>query len=213
MDEEILESYKIVVKALADYLGPNVEVVLHDVTNSSSKIIAIENGYITGRSIGDSLTESGRIVIKKLEEGLDYFGPYKSLSSTKKNLRSITIAIRNKKKKIIGLLCLNMDISTLESIGNFIEPLLNFKSGREEVFLKKIKDQGESLESIFNEVYSVLTSKVVGGKVDNYTIIKELYNNDFFKFKNSVEFVANKLNISIFTVYSHLRKIRRESGR
>ncbi len=210
MDEEILDSYKNVIKALADFLGPDVEIVLHALNKGNSDIIAIENGHITGRKVGDSLTEAGKVIIKKLEEGLDYFGPYKSFSPKKKNLRSITIAIRNKMGKLIGLLCLNMDLTNFESIVKFVDHFLKFKSDNKEIFVKQIKKH--SLEEIFNETYSTVSSKLANGKVDNFALIKYLYEDNFFTFKNAVPYVASKLNISIYTVYSYLRKLKKESG-
>lgn len=208
MDEEILDSYKNVIKALADFLGPNIEIVLHAITNDKSDIIAIENGHITGRKVGDSLTEAGKVIIKKLENGLDYFGPYKSFSPKRKNLRSITIAIRNKNGKLIGLLCLNMDLTNFENILKFVDNFLKFRSDNKEIFIKQVKKH--SLEEIFTETYSTVSSKFANGRVDNFSLIKYLYEDNFFTFKNAVPYVASKLNISIYTVYSYLRKLKKE---
>ena len=44
-----LESYKVLVDFLADYLGENTEVVLHDLSDCQSSIVAIRNGDISGR--------------------------------------------------------------------------------------------------------------------------------------------------------------------
>ena len=50
-----LESYKVLVDFLADYLGENTEVVLHDLSDCQSSIVAIRNGDISGRELGLSL--------------------------------------------------------------------------------------------------------------------------------------------------------------
>ncbi|MGB9793748.1 helix-turn-helix transcriptional regulator [Caldisericum exile] len=213
MDEEILESYKIVVRALKEFFGKDVEIVLHSLIDNKPKIIAIENGEITGRKVGDSLTEAGKYVIEKLKNGIDYYGPYESLSYTRKKLRSITIGIRNKKGDLIGLLCLNMDLSNLEAMHKFISYFLTFADSPKEV-LNKITsfEYDEAIEKTFDEVYSILSSKVSSKRVDNFSIVSELYNRSFFKLKNSVNFVAKKLNISIYTVYAYIRKLEKERG-
>ncbi|BAL81147.1 helix-turn-helix transcriptional regulator [Caldisericum exile] len=210
MDRDILESYKVVVKALKDYFGETVEIVLHSLLDGQSKIIAIENGEITGRKVGDSLTEAGKYVIEKLKNGLEYFGPYESLSYRRKKLRSITIGIRNKKGDLIGLLCLNMDLSGIEVMNKFTSYFLTFEDSQKEI-LNKITtlNYDEALEKTFNEVYSVLSSKSSTSSIDNFSVVSELYRRGFFKLKNSVNFVAKKLSISIYTVYAYLRKLEK----
>jgi len=41
-------------------------------------------------------------------------------------------------------------------------------------------------------------------------IIKELYERDFFRLKDAISVVSKKLNISIYTVYAYLRKVKKE---
>jgi predicted transcriptional regulator YheO len=209
-DKELLESYRVVVKALKEFFGESVEIVLHTLLDNQSTIIAIENGHITGRKIGDSLTEAGKYVIEKLKGGLDYFGPYESLSYKRKKLRSITIGIRNRNNDLIGLLCLNMDLSNIEVMNKFTSFFLTFQESKREVLSKITSlDYDEAIERAFNEVYSILSSKSSSNKIDNFTIVSELYRRGFFKLKNSVSFVANKLGISIYTVYAYLRKLEK----
>ncbi|MGM0602449.1 MAG: PAS domain-containing protein, partial [Bacillota bacterium] len=45
MSSEYLNNYKPLVKFLAEVLGENCEVVLHDLNNLENSIIAIENGH------------------------------------------------------------------------------------------------------------------------------------------------------------------------
>lgn len=210
MDKDILETYKVVVKALKEFFGDNVEIVLHSLLDGQSRIIAIENGEITGRKVGDSLTEAGKFVIEKLKNGLEFFGPYESVSLKRKRLRSITIGIRNGKGDLIGLLCLNMDLSTLEAMNKFLSFFLAFQDSKSEVLSKITSfDYDEAVEKAFNEVYSILSSKISSNKIDNFAIVSELNKRGFFKLKNSVNFVAKKLGISIYTVYAYLRKLEK----
>jgi len=149
MDKEILAGFKPAVKAIAEFLGPTVEIVLHDLIDDSSRIIVIENGEITGRKVGDSLTEAGRFVIKKLKDGSDYFGPYESVSYKGEKLRSITIGIRNKNYKLIGLLCFNMNLSTFESLNNTLKYLFSFESFGNETLKKSFSDENKKQQKRF----------------------------------------------------------------
>ena len=46
-----------VIRGLAEMLGPDCEVVLHDVHRLPHSIVAIENGAVTGRTLGDVPTD------------------------------------------------------------------------------------------------------------------------------------------------------------
>ena len=46
-----------VVRGLAEMLGPDCEVVLHDLAQMPHSIVAIENGHVTGRRPGDAPTD------------------------------------------------------------------------------------------------------------------------------------------------------------
>ena len=46
-----------VVRGLAEMFGPDCEVVLHDVAQLPHSIVAIENGAVTGRTVGDVPTD------------------------------------------------------------------------------------------------------------------------------------------------------------
>ena len=49
-------------KGIASQFGPNCEVVVHDLaTNDPERsIVAIENGHVTGRKVGDGPSQIGR---------------------------------------------------------------------------------------------------------------------------------------------------------
>ena len=84
-------------KGIASQFGPNCEVVVHDLDSNDpeSSIVAIENGQVTGRKVGDGpshvVLETLRGDREKLQDHLCY------LTKTKdgKILKSTTIYIRN----------------------------------------------------------------------------------------------------------------------
>ena len=55
MDAKLLELLEQIAKAIAVQFGSNCEVVLHELSGKSaySSIVAIENGHVTGRKVGD----------------------------------------------------------------------------------------------------------------------------------------------------------------
>ncbi|MCX6088667.1 MAG: helix-turn-helix domain-containing protein, partial [Caldiserica bacterium] len=130
-------------------------------------------------------------------------------------LRSTTIPIRNK-NRLIGLVCLNMDINRIVQTEEFLKPFVHFedqkisngdleKSGT--TLLSNLKDQ------IFEEaILKVETKGEIPQKEKNKFLVKDLYQKDFFALKDSVEFVAKKLGVSIFTIYNYIRELKNEKG-
>lgn len=55
MSNTILEQYKILVDFLGKALGPDYEIVLHDITSEPGQIIAIANSHISDRTIGNPI--------------------------------------------------------------------------------------------------------------------------------------------------------------
>jgi predicted transcriptional regulator YheO len=99
------------------FSGTGIEIVLHDTRNPLKSIVAIQNP-ISGRRLGDSNTNFGLALIK------DYSiirNPRSSYISYELNLKdgrkvkSSTIPLYNKRYGLIGFICLNIDISGLET--------------------------------------------------------------------------------------------------
>lgn len=53
------------VKTIAEMFGKKCEVLIHDFRNPQHSIMAIENGHVTGRKIGDPITDLALSVWKK----------------------------------------------------------------------------------------------------------------------------------------------------
>jgi len=60
LDAKLLELLEQIAKAIAAQFGSNCEVVLHELSGKSaySSIVAIENGHVTGRKVGDGCWSS-----------------------------------------------------------------------------------------------------------------------------------------------------------
>jgi len=212
-DERIVEILKPVVKGIAALLGKNCEVVLHSFKDMEHSVVAIENGEITNRHIGSSLTDSGlEILNDAIKKNKEIVGPYKGVSPTGTPLRSVTIPIRNKKGKLIASLCLNMDLTAAISIGEFLKPLTEFVED-EKLSENVIKSSSPSIDGLMRKVFNEVVLRA-GAKGNlpvskrNKLIIRDLYERNFFQIKNSVNVAANKLGVSKFTIYNYLRELK-----
>ena len=55
LDDAVLNFLRHLAKGLADQFGPNCEVVIHDLSDNykENSIVAIENGHVSNRKVGD----------------------------------------------------------------------------------------------------------------------------------------------------------------
>ena len=112
------EFAKRMAKGLAGQFGQNCEVVIHDLRGNDLEhsIVAIENGHVTGRSIGDGpshiVLESLKGDPKMLQDRISYL----TRTSDGRVLKSTTLFIRDDEDRVIGLLGINYDISMLVSL-------------------------------------------------------------------------------------------------
>jgi len=107
-----LKKYIPLVKTIAEMFGKNCEVLIHDFSHPQHSIVAIENGHVTGRKIGDPITDLALSVWKKNgyeNKKIDRIVNYKTKTKNGKILKSSTVFIRNNQKKIIGCICINYD--------------------------------------------------------------------------------------------------------
>lgn len=84
-------------KCIAEQFGPNCEVVLHDLTKPyENTIVAIWNGHVTGRKLGDGGTDAGLKILKGTAQPED---TYNYINSTRNGqiLRSSSKYLRIKR--------------------------------------------------------------------------------------------------------------------
>ena len=213
-DRMILNSYKNLIKGLADYLGPGYELILHNLESYENSVIAIANGHYTGRKVGAPITNMALNVLKDIEEnGSDDNVTYFTTNKNNKPMKSTTITIRGEKNKIIGLLCINfyLDIPFSDIVRNLsqnaVDPASE-KTVNEEFFEDSRQLMAHMIDSTRSAVMED-TSVISSNK--NKVIISRLHEKGIFDFKDSVQFVADTLNISKNTVYLHLRNLNCEN--
>ncbi len=109
-----LKEYIPIIKTIAEMFGKKCEVLIHDFSNPQRSIIAIENGHVTGRKIGDPITDLTLSIWKKNGYGVnkkDRVVNYKTKTKDGKILKSSSVFIRDNHQKMIGCLCINYDLT------------------------------------------------------------------------------------------------------
>lgn len=205
-DRAILQSYDSIVEGLADYLGDSSEIVLHSLEDYQHSVVKIANGHHTGRELGAPITNLALQMLNEIErsnskQAISYF------TKSKNNcmMKSSTIAIRGEEGKIIGLLCINLNLD--DSFTGFLKtfmPQPDFESGRQqEHFASSVEDMIH--ETIERTIEAVDSSPDISYANRNKHIIGLLHDRGVFNMRDAVTIVANTLKITKHTVYLHLR--------
>ncbi|OSN05491.1 helix-turn-helix transcriptional regulator [Lonsdalea iberica] len=207
-DYEILKSYEAVVDGLAMLIGEHCEVVLHSLENLKCSAVRIANGEHTGRKIGSPITDMAlRMVHDMAGEDSSVSQVYFTRAKSGMLMKSIIIAIRNREQRVIGLLCMNMnlDVPFSQIMQTFMPPEIkavassvNFASSVEDLVT-------QTLEFTIEEVNS---DRNVSNNAKNRQIVLNLYEKGIFDIKDAINQVADRLNISKHTVYLYIRQFK-----
>ena len=218
----LLRQYVKLTEFLGAALGPDYEVALHDLTDKNRSIIAIANGYISGREIGAPLTNMALSVLKdESYEWQDYRLHYSGVSVTGNLLRSSTMFIKEG-GKLIGMLCINFDDSRYQAFAREVLTLCHpnqfFQAltQPEEVPADALRPETfrNSTEAVTQDAVAHELERL-GVPADRLTseerlrIIAALDASGIFLLKGAVKDVAACLGCSQASVYRYLSQIKK----
>ena len=201
--------------------GKKCEVVLHDFTIPQHSIVEIENGYVTGRKIGDPITDFALSIWRKDGYGKkkeDKIVNYRTKTKDGKILRSSSVFIRDDQKKIIGCLCINYDLTEYlmfnKIIGEFCDTidLDNEKSKEEaETFTNDVDDV---LEDIIRKAIDEVGKPVsMMQKEDKLMVAKIVDEKGGFLIKGAINQLASEISVSRYTIYNYLDELKTKKKR
>lgn len=206
---------------IADSLGELAEVVVHDVRDFEASVVYIRNGHLSGRKLGDGTTDAALKMIKLGMHNNDpYVANYAGASLAGRQFRCSTYFIKDKDDKLIGLLCVNIDIT---EIGGFIKMLQILGAGKagesepakpdNQTIVENL--QGNPIDTVRRMISDTLETAGLEREAltrqQKMHIVEDLDNSGVFLMKGAVNVVASELNISVPTTYRYLQEIRRTS--
>lgn len=224
MVKNIMLDYIELVEFLGKVLGPDYEIVLFDLRNNKNEIIALSNGRISERSIGDPITEHIQSKIDDREyERSDYIVNYRGIVRGNKFIRCSTKFITDDEDKLIGILCVNFDDTRFEKISSEILKLCHPDSLVERIKFERIDDSSilESTESLDLSIFDI-ANKIINNILSNIdtpieklnmdskiNIVSTLNSKGIFELKSSIPLVASKLKISEATLYRYINNLEK----
>ena len=211
-DLEILDEYKKIAKFMSCCYGENVEVILHDLRDISSSGVEIFNAHVSGREKGAPMSEFGLKILKeKLYKNRDFITNSKGITGGK-FLRSSTFFIKNEVENIIGMICVNVDVSRYLNIACQMEAMANFglNFGEEPPKVAEVDFPNSVKEMINKALIDILKGKIYWKEIEmeeKLNVIKELHQKGIFDLRGGVLEVSEALKVSESTIYRYLSKI------
>ncbi len=193
--------------AIALAFGSNCEVVLHDLTLPYNKtIVAIWNGHVTGRKVGDGGTNAGLEVLRGSVAPKDQC--YINTLENGKVLRSTSKYFHDEYGKVTGSLCINFDITGMLQTSSVLSDLVAAPASADsqdpEFFTGNIDTLLEELMNGALDRYGKPVEDL--SKDEKIQIVNDLDKKGFFLVKKSTEKLADFLGLSRFTIYNYLKK-------
>jgi predicted transcriptional regulator YheO len=199
-----------IVRGIAQMFGPECEVVLHDVGRLPHSIVAIENGGVSGRTLGDVPTDRMLRNLRNPDETQDvrlYVSSHEG-----KILKSLAVTLRDEDGEPYGLLGLNYDVSEVVQAQRVLADFTaigRLGGGAPEV--------GEIFAGDIRDVVAGMVTQTLGeiGKTpaamtreEKMEVVKRLEERGAFLVKRSAEQVAEALDLSRYTIFAYLKEIR-----
>jgi len=207
----ILQAMFPIADAIAKMIGPNCEVAIHDLSHPQHSIVHIVNGHLSGRKQGDTLGNVFKefIQIAQLNEDMivNYFDYENGITS-----KCTKVLIKDEAGKAIGCFCINTVIDSYLQAFAVLKQLCEttsieaFKGKEEETSEENISDVVKDI--ISNTLIDVTKSKGKLKKDDKVEFVAFLEEKGIFRVKGSVDWVAETLGVSRFTIYNYLDQIR-----
>ncbi len=210
---KLLTYYLPMVDFIADCMGENTEVVLHDLTDWHQSVIAIRNGHISGREVGSPITDLSLNILKTASfEQLPYMANYQGVAKNGHRLKSSTYFIKDDTGAMVGMLCVNTDYHALTEAHQQLESVITALGiqtggGVTENFTMNVGDLVQA--NLFRVCPNL--EELVGrmSQKDKLEIVEKLDELGTFLVKGSIVCVAEKLGVSVPTIYRYLNMIRK----
>lgn len=207
MESGKLEELRHIARGIAAQFGSGCEVVIHDLSrHPDHTIVAIENGHVSGRKVGDGASS---VVLEQMEhqeqEAQDHLC-YLTRTPDGRILKSSTIYIRNSRGKVAAILAINFDISALMMAADAVKEFISVEESQPAEPEKIININDVLDELIQQSVALVGKPAALMTKDEKIRAIRFLSENGAFLVTRSGDKIAKYFGISKYTLYSYLDK-------
>ena len=201
-----LAPYVPVADAIATVFKPHAEVVIHDLGSGTIRHIA--NRMSPRKAGDDSLAELDDL--GSLEDAV--IGPYPKTNADGRSLKSITAVLRDGRRKPVGLLCINVDVSMFEAMQAMSKDFLRFAESAPRPAALFRNDWREEVNDIVGQFLGDRGTTLAGmGIVDREALVTLLEERGLFDVRHAATYITQLLGLSRATLYKTLKAVREAS--
>lgn len=217
----IIAQYCKLVPFLGAVLGPDYEIALQDLTQGNYCIVAIANGFNSGREVGAPLTHKALgFVESKVYKTHDSILGYRGVTQKNSPTNSSTMFIKDDDGKLLGMLCINHNLDRCSKTVQKIMELCNLPAETSDLPLLSLAPE-ETAETEQPEIFSGSVGDLIDSILDRnlepgitpdrlnqaekIQIINKLKECGVFSVKGAVREVAAKFCCSEPTIYRYLK--------
>ena len=201
-------------KAIARQFGPNCEVVVHDLESNDpeSSIVAIENGHVSGRQIGDGPSHVVLDALHGDRSSLQDHLAYLTKTKDGKILKSSTIYIRDDFGVARGIFSINYDITLMLSMEQALRTFTatDLPEPEPAAISRNVSDLLDEL--IAQSVEVVGKPAALMSKEEKIRAIQFLNDSGAFLITKSGDKVCKFFGISKYTLYSYIDEAKAQSA-
>lgn len=202
-----LKSYIPVADMIARTWGAECEVVLHDVADPEHSVVYVVNGHVTGREIGQSFEHFAKSAMEQGDTNEDFVAN-DFFRKKGKLIRTSSAMIRDDEGKLIGALCINIDMTKMLQQAEYIQSFL--PQVKEKPTVKKDVSPDRVEDMVFSLIDNILADCETSAlsREERIAKIHFMDTRGIFQLKGSIEQVAERLGVNKVTVYSYLDEVR-----
>ena len=206
LDASTLQFLFQLAKGVARQFGPNCEVVVHDLASNDpdSSIVAIENGQISGRKVGDGPSHAVLEALRGGKGTVEDHLCYLTRTRDGKILKSTTIYIRDDDGRPIGMFGINYDITLMLAMEDALKQFTATERDEQEPehISRNVSDLLDEL--IAQSVKIVGKPVALMTKEDKVKALQFLNETGAFLITKSGDKVCKFFGISKYTLYSYI---------
>lgn len=213
-----VRQYMVLVDFLGKALGPDYEIVLHDLSGGRNQVAAIANSHISGRTVGAPLTNLAlKFLADKTYESSDYQVGCAGISPRGARLCTSTLFLKDSRGRLVGILCINYDTTRARAARDAVEALCATRLADGAASALQPPPAAEKFQlSVRDAVRAAVAEQTHGSGIpaarltmdEKIRIVGRLSADGVFYLKGAVSEVAACLQTSEATVYRYLSKIK-----
>ncbi|KTD72499.1 helix-turn-helix transcriptional regulator [Legionella tucsonensis] len=198
--KKVIKNFLPAAEAIQRLLYPYAEVIVHDV--KQNKIVAIYNPF-SKRRAGDA----SQLDQDDLQLLNDCVGPYEKTNWNGNKIKSVSSMIRDENHNVVGMLCINLDVSVMEKFNESLQQFLQCAqliAKPEPLFKDDWQERVNTYINHYLNEHQLLLDSL--NRKEKQALIDHLYTIGAFSGKNAAQYIAQILNVSRATIYNYLHR-------